>query len=101
MQPRPRLDRVRWRLDGPTREHALVAVYEFGGVFSLNPQAALVLSLCDGDHDASQIVAEVVRKYDIDSRTVEGDVTNLLALWEQLRVIRYAAAEGPCVDARA
>ena len=53
-------------------------------VHQLNGVATFILQCCDGERTESEIVQEVLSRYDVDTEVAQSDATALLA---QLRVL--------------
>ena len=54
-----------------------------GATYVLNPTAAFIWSLCDGDRTAQEVAEELADAYGIDERQAVTDVTTLLDTLER------------------
>jgi pyrroloquinoline quinone biosynthesis protein D len=85
---RPRLRTgARLRYDDVREEHLLLIPE---GVVRLNPTAAEVLGLCDGERSLDDIAAELSTRYD--GADVRADVVELVDALEQKGLVVDAAA---------
>ena len=88
MSRRPRL-----RSDLLTREvedDFLVYEPESGEVYLMNPMAASIIELCDGQRDAAAIAAEILDLLDADPGTVRADVERTLGELEAKNLLEWA-----------
>jgi pyrroloquinoline quinone biosynthesis protein D len=85
---RPRLvTGARLRYDEVREEHVLLVPE---GVVRLNPTAAEVLELCDGDHSLNEIVGALSARYD--GTDLHGDVRELVDAMAQRGLVVDGAA---------
>ena len=63
-------------------------------VHHLNPSAAVLWQLCDGDASVEQLALEVAEEYGLDRATVEREIAELIAELDALGLVEDATA-GP------
>lgn len=63
-------------------------------VHHLNPSAAILWALCDGDASVEQLALEVAEEYALDREQVEREIAELIAELDALGLVEDAAA-GP------
>ena len=82
---RPRLPRgVKLRRDEARSRWTLLAPER---IFEIDDIAAAVLSLCDGERDVENIVAELAGRYNAPAAVIEKDVTAMLNDLKDKRVL--------------
>lgn len=62
-------------------------------VHHLNPSAAVLWHLCDGDASISQLGSEVAEEYGLDAATVQGEIAAWVAELDALGLIEDAGVE--------
>ena len=65
-------------------------------VHHLNPSAAILWALCDGDASVEQLALEVAEEYALDHEQVEREIAELIAELDALGLVEDAAA-GPAL----
>ncbi|MDQ7793630.1 MAG: PqqD family protein [bacterium] len=95
----PRIGPVYWRRDGPHGQHIVVAVPMFGGVFCLNPEAALVFMACNGKNSVEAISSKLAGTYDVSIEAAVQDVNDLLGIWDQLGMLQRDDGDPPAKNA--
>lgn len=83
MLPKRRADLSVRDVDGET----VVLDRHLGKVHQLNRTASYVWQRCDGRTEVREIVASLARSYGVEPRDVEGDVQDVIARFEQLRLV--------------
>ena len=73
--------RIQW--DSIREKHILLSPE---GILILNQTAAAILNLCDGQHNISEIVAELTKQY---QKEVEQDILTFLIRLASKRMIRF------------
>jgi pyrroloquinoline quinone biosynthesis protein D len=82
---RPRLPRgVKLRRDEVRGRWTLLAPER---IFEVDPAAAAVLKLCDGERDLKAIVAELAQRYNAPEAVIEKDVFAMLGDLKDKRVL--------------
>jgi hypothetical protein len=74
LRPR-RNDEVRWQM---VDEEGILVNLETGFYFSLNPVALFIWDLCDGEHSTAQILAEIVKTFDVAEDRAQQDLESFL-----------------------
>lgn len=84
----PKLKKLRWRWDGEAGEHITFLNPANGAINVLNPIAASIFSLSDGQHSVEQIVDSLMETFSAPSREqVRNDVQNFLDFMGKQRLI--------------
>jgi PqqD family protein of HPr-rel-A system len=83
MLPKRRADLSVRDVDGET----VVLDRRLGKVHQLNRTASYVWQHCDGRTEVREIVASLARSYGVEPGDVEGDVQDVLARFEALRLV--------------
>jgi PqqD family protein of HPr-rel-A system len=63
-------------------------------VHHLNPSAAILWQLCDGDGSVEQLALEVAEEYGLDHPQVEREIVELIAELDALGLVEDAGAAG-------
>lgn len=61
-------------------------------VHHLNPSAAILWQLCDGDASVEQLGREVAEEYGLDTSKVQGEIAGLIAELDALGLVEDATA---------
>jgi len=70
-------------------------------VHHLNPSAALVWQLCDGQASVGDLAREIAEEYDLEGKEVEAQVASVIAEFDALDLVEDAGRPSPNGDRRA
>jgi PqqD family protein of HPr-rel-A system len=70
-------------------------------VHHLNPSAALVWQLCDGQASVGDLAKEIADEYDLEGKEVEAQVASVIAEFDALDLVEDAGRPSPNGDRRA
>lgn len=87
MRPKRRADLSVRDVDGET----VVLDRRLGKVHQLNPTASHVWRCCDGRTELREIAASLARSYGVEPGDLEADVRDVIARFEELRLIEVQA----------
>jgi PqqD family protein of HPr-rel-A system len=62
-------------------------------VHHLNPSAALLWKLCDGEATVKELAGEIAEEYDLERDTVLGEISGVIAEFDALNLVRDRASE--------
>jgi PqqD family protein of HPr-rel-A system len=62
-------------------------------VHHLNPSAALLWKLCDGEATVKELAGEIAEEYDLERDTVLGEISGVIAEFDALNLVRDGASE--------
>lgn len=86
----PKAMKIRWRWDGDTNEHITYFNPKSGTINILNPVAAYIFNVCNGNNTVEQIIDRVCEEYDAPNRDlVTKDVNEFLHFMEKNEIIKY------------
>ena len=74
-----RSEQVRWQV---VDEDGILVNLDSGFYFSMNPVALFIWNLCDGNHSANTILAEIISTFDVDESTARRDLQAFLTQLE-------------------
>ncbi len=93
MTDKPRLKPHRWRWDGEEGLHIAVVIAKAGGIYFLNPSAALIFSACDGKRTVEELAGRLVETYGISKEQAIEDTVKVLDVWRELEM--FETQKGP------
>lgn len=70
-------------------------------VHHLNPSAALVWQLCDGQATVGDLARDIAEEYELEGSEVEGQVASVIAEFDALDLVEDAGRPSPNGDRRA
>jgi PqqD family protein of HPr-rel-A system len=70
-------------------------------VHHLNPSAALVWQLCDGQASVEDLAREIAEEYELEGKEVEAQVASVIAEFDALDLVEDAGRPSPNGDRRA
>ena len=82
-----------WRWDGERGKHILVGVPKTRSAHLLNPVAAKIFALCDGEHTVEDIVHELMQQYPESTERISSDVDGFVEYLGQLDIIYSSNGE--------
>ena len=62
-------------------------------VHHLNPSAALLWKLCDGEATVKELAGEIAEEYDLEPDTVLGEISGVIAEFDALNLVRDRASD--------
>jgi len=82
-----RSEQVRWQV---VDEDGILVNLDSGFYFSLNPVALFIWNLCDGAHSVTEILAEIVKVFDVDESIAQRDLETFLTHLEAESLLETA-----------
>lgn len=78
---------ILWKAE---EQETLIFDPDTGNILVLNPTASLIWQLCDGKHSTSQLVSEILQKFEeLNEETAKKDLTEFLSNAKKLELVAF------------